>query len=72
MSIKNVRESANMTQEEFGSKLGVKRSTVAMWESKKSYPRAEVLIKIMDLFNCTVDELLRDEDAPVPPTAAAV
>ncbi len=66
MSIKTARESAKMTQEEFGAKLGVKRSTVAMWETKKSFPRAEVLIQMASLLNCTVDELLRtDNPAPV-------
>ena len=39
--------------------LEVSRSTVAMWESNKVYPRAERLKKLADLFGCTIDELIR-------------
>lgn len=32
--------------EEFGERLGVKRSTVCCWESGKSHPRFTILEKI--------------------------
>lgn len=59
MSLKTVRESVGLTQEALGSMLGVVRSTVAMWETGESFPRAELLPKIAKILNCTVDELLQ-------------
>ena len=48
-----------MTQKELADRLGVSRSTLAMWETGKSYPRVEVLIKLSEIFGCTIDELIR-------------
>ena len=61
MSIKAKRLSAKMTQSELSSALGISRSTLAMWEIGKNYPRVEFLIRMSDLLNCKIDELLREE-----------
>ena len=61
MFIKERRESSKMTQADLARAVGVKRSTVAMWESGAVYPRVEFLIKLSDLFGCTIDELVRGE-----------
>ena len=50
-----------MLQEDVASALGVDRSSVAKWETGKAVPRATMLIKLADLFGCTVDELLRND-----------
>lgn len=57
MKIKELRMSANLTQDEVSEALGVQRSTVAMWETGKSVPRTELLPKLARLFGCTVDNL---------------
>ena len=57
-----VRKSKNMTQMKLASSLGVARTTVSMWETGKSKPRADMLVKLSEIFGCTVDELLRDGD----------
>lgn len=54
------RKSKNLTQEQLANKIGVKRTTVSMWESGESSPRATLLPKIADVLGCTVDELLRE------------
>ena len=59
MEIKRFRESQKMTQDDLALKIGVSRSTVAMWEKGENSPRVEVLIKLSDLFGCTIDELVR-------------
>lgn len=61
MNIKNFRESLNMTQQALADSVGVKRSTVAMWEKGVIYPRVDVLIELSNLFNCTIDELVKGE-----------
>ena len=59
MDIRSRRMSLNMTQSELSGVLGVSRSALAMWETGKSLPRAELLPKIAQILNCSVDELLR-------------
>lgn len=59
MNIRNIRESKNMTQMDVATALNIGRTTVAMWETGESMPRAEKLIQLAKLFNCTVDELLK-------------
>jgi len=56
--IKALRESAQYTQIELARKIGVGQSTIAMWETERSFPRAELLPKIAAILGCTVDELL--------------
>jgi transcriptional regulator with XRE-family HTH domain len=58
MIIKEKRIAAGLTQEVLARMLGVSQATVAMWETGKSLPRAEMLIKLASVLNCTVDELL--------------
>lgn len=56
--IKDLRKENKLTQEEFSAKLGIKRSTLAMWETEKSVPDKEMLSKIADFFEVSVDYLL--------------
>lgn len=60
MQIRSFRKKKSLTQRELSEKIGVKRSTVAMWESGLVKPRADNLIAMARLFNCTTDELLRE------------
>lgn len=48
-----------MTQQEFAELLGYTDKSVSKWESGKAIPSAEILLKISDTFNVTVDDLLR-------------
>lgn len=50
-NIKKIREQCNLTQEQFGEKLGVTISTVSDWEKAKSLPLAGVIEKISTEFN---------------------
>ena len=61
MCISLYRKQKRMTQNELAQLLNVDRSTVAKWENGKSLPRTEILIKLADLFGCTIDELVRGE-----------
>lgn len=57
-NIQQIRRRCGINQEELALELSVDRSTVAKWETGKSLPRAEMLIKLASVLNCTVDELL--------------
>lgn len=54
-----LRAKHNMTQEQLACELGVSRQSVAKWESDKSYPEIEKLIKMSQLFDCTLDDLVQ-------------
>lgn len=56
--IKDLRVSNNLTQKEFSDLVGVKRTTVTMWEKGKSNPGATTLKKISRIFNCSIDDLI--------------
>lgn len=57
-NLKYLRKLRGWTQEEFATKLGIKRSLVGAYEEERAEPRLEVLEVISDLFKVTLDELL--------------
>ncbi len=61
MNLKELRESKSLTQEDIAKELEVGRTTVAMWESGASAPRAALLPKIAKLLDCKIDDLFKDD-----------
>ncbi len=57
-NIKNFRKVKGMSQEELAEKLGVVRQTVSKWEQNLSVPDSEMLIKIAEVFEVSVSNLL--------------
>lgn len=55
---KELRKSAGITQAMLATKLGIKRSTIAMWETGKSKPRTDDLYLLAEVLNVTVDKVL--------------
>lgn len=64
--IKAIRKAKGYTQQTLADALFVERATVGMWEIGKSYPSAEMLIRLAKLLDVTVDELLGRESIPTP------
>lgn len=56
--IKEYRKTRGMSQAELAKHVGVERSTVAKWESGSNHPQAAHLVKLAEIFGCSVDELL--------------
>lgn len=56
-----IRKSKGFTQEELAEKLNVSRQAVAKWESGQVYPDISNLILLSNIFNVTVDYLVRDQ-----------
>ncbi len=65
MSFRNnlqyLRASRNMTQEQLAMLLGVSRQSVTNWEAEKSYPEMDKLLKICQLFDCSLDDLVQGD-----------
>ena len=60
-----IRKNKGLTQEELAEKLSVSRQAVAKWESGQVYPEITNLILISNLFNVTVDYLVRDQECMI-------
>lgn len=60
-----IRKNKGLTQEELAEKLSVSRHAVAKWESGQVYPEITNLIQISNLFNVTVDYLVRDQECMI-------
>lgn len=55
--IKQIREEAGLTQEEFGKLFGIVKSTVSMYEKGKSTPDDNIKKQIADYFGISLDYL---------------
>jgi len=53
--------SRNMTQEALAEKLNVSRQTISKWEMDTANPEMEKALEICKIFNCTLDNLFREE-----------
>jgi len=58
--IKAERVGRKLSQDELAKMLNIDRSTIARWESGEMKPRASKLLKLSEIFGCSVDELLCD------------
>ena len=61
MKIKALREQAKLTQAELAQRINMRQSTVSMWETGESLPRADLLPQLAKIFDCTIDDLYRKE-----------
>lgn len=60
--LKKEREKKGWSQTELAEKIHVSRQSVSKWETGKNYPSIEVIIDLSDLFEITIDELLRSDE----------
>ena len=55
--LREVRKSKKITQQEVADRLGIKRNTYSDWENGKTEPTFEILVKLADLFDISLDWL---------------
>ena len=58
--LSKLRKENNYTQEQLANVLGVSRQAISKWESNLAYPETDKLIRISELFHCSLDYLLKD------------
>ena len=63
-TLKNLRESREITQEELAKKLRVSRPTIAGYETKHREPDFHKLLLLSEFFEVSVDYLLTGKEAP--------
>lgn len=55
---RRMRRRADMDATVAAKRLGVSANTINNWESGKTSPTADKLVKMAELYGCKVDELL--------------
>lgn len=60
--LKEARVSAGFTQEYAAEQIQVSRQTISNWENEKSYPDVISVIRLSDLYNVSLDRLLKGDD----------
>ena len=67
----SLRRMKKMTQEDLADKLGVSRQTISKWETGDSIPDMEMGMKLADILQVSLDELMNYSSAkqtlPIPP-----
>ncbi len=61
------RKQNNYTQEQLAELLGVSRQAVSKWESDLAYPETDKLIKLSDMYGCSLDYLIKDKQEQAQP-----
>lgn len=60
--LKKARLDKKMTQEEVAEKIFVSRQSISNWENNKTYPDIGNVIALSDLYEISLDELLKGSD----------
>ena len=60
--IRKLRLEQNLKQKDLAAKLGISTSSVGMYERELRQPDAEILKKIADFFNVSIDYILGNSD----------
>lgn len=61
--LRQARLKKNMTQEEVAGKIFVSRQSISNWENNKTYPDIGNVIALSDLYEISLDELLKGSDS---------
>ncbi|QOR67126.1 helix-turn-helix transcriptional regulator [Cytobacillus suaedae] len=61
--IRTIRKNENLSQEQLGQKVNVTRQAIYKWESGKGYPDIQNLIKLSELFEISIDELIKGDSS---------
>ena len=60
--LKEARQMCSMTQESVAEKLNVSRQTISNWETEKFYPDILYVLQLSDLYQVSLDELLKGDE----------
>lgn len=61
MNLENIRKEKGLTQLGLAKNLKVDQSTVSKWEKGVASPNIQMLKKIAQILNCTMDDLISED-----------
>jgi transcriptional regulator with XRE-family HTH domain len=59
--LKEIRENAGLSQEQFAEKLAISRQAVSKWERGVAMPDIENLMYISNIFNVSLDTIIKGD-----------
>ena len=59
--LSEIRKSAGLTQQQLADFIGVKRTTLSMWEIGENTPPTKYLLSLAEALGCTVEDLLKSD-----------
>ena len=59
--IRELRKQSNYNQSQLSRIIGMTPSTISDWENERSEPNVTQLIKLADIFECSIDYLVERE-----------
>lgn len=65
MTLEAARRNVKLTQKEAAERLGISNGTLCNWEKGVSFPDAQQIIKICDLYRVSYDDLIFLPNNPV-------
>ena len=65
-NLKKIRQDNDLTQEELAKKISTSRSNIANYENDKNMPSIDILEKLSEILNCSIDYLLGKSDIKTP------
>lgn len=65
-NLKKIRQDNDLTQEELAKKINTSRSNIANYENDKNMPSIDILEKLSEILNCSIDFLLGKSDIKNP------
>lgn len=63
--LKSARTVKGMTQEELAESLQVTRQSISNWENNRSYPDIASMIKLSEICDISLDELLKEDNKAI-------
>jgi len=61
--LKANREKMGLSQTDVANKLNITRQSISKWENGKGYPDLDNLVLLSEVYEVSIDELLKENDA---------
>ena len=59
-NLRDFREKSGLTQKELADRLSLSDKTISKWENERSIPDIFTLLKLTEIFDCTLDDFLKN------------
>lgn len=63
-NLRKIREKRNINQLKIAMDIGITQESISKYETGNAFPSREILIKLADYLNCSIDYLLNRTDNP--------
>ncbi len=64
--IYELRTQRNLSQGDLANELNVSRQSISKWENGNSTPDLDKIVKLAEIFNVSLDELIKNEEKDIP------